>query len=292
MIISESFLKTVPTEPGVYRVYSGADELIYVGKGKNLRRRLSQYRNAKRRKKHAKMRAIVADAERIEFETTADNLQALLLENRLIQLHRPKWNIAGAFHFLYPLIGTYFHHGYLYICFTTSPERFPEFHFHGTYRSRSTTQEAFRSLCELLCFVSRPLPRGRIYGKDGFGKRDRFSEVQGFGGLTAEWIDQFDSFLRGEERSAMESLILTLVESAAARRATRSVQRNLNWLKYFWKHEAVRLRMIRKATGFSLYPVPQSERDRLFLEYRNRPSRGAQRLQAQTPNESDAPSLA
>jgi excinuclease ABC subunit C len=46
------FLESLPGSPGVYLVYDQQDELIYVGKAINLKRRLSQYRNIMRRKKH------------------------------------------------------------------------------------------------------------------------------------------------------------------------------------------------------------------------------------------------
>ncbi len=270
----EAYLKTVPTQPGVYRVFAESGALIYVGKSKNLRRRIGQYRNAKRRKKHAKMKTIVAEAARIEFETCASDLEALLLENRLIQAHRPKWNVAGAFHFLYPMIGVHFQQGYVFLCCTTSPQLFPEFRFHGSYRSRSTTREAFRSLGELIRFVGTPVPRSRIFGKEGYGKRDRYSEVHGFRGLPASWLAQLEDFLRGDSKDAIESLVLSLVESPVARRSSRVVQQNLNWLKYFWRHEALRLKELRRVNGSAGgYPIPQAERDRLFLISSNRERR-------------------
>ena len=56
------FLASLPDSPGIYLVYDGAGELIYVGKAKNLKRRLAQYRNTQRLKKHRRMRGIVAAA--------------------------------------------------------------------------------------------------------------------------------------------------------------------------------------------------------------------------------------
>src|SRR3712207_3474100 len=89
------FLESIPTSPGIYKVYDQKSNFIYVGKAKNLRRRLSQYKNAKRRKKHRKMRKIIEHADRIEYEVCPSELEAELLETQLIQTHRPKWNIAG-----------------------------------------------------------------------------------------------------------------------------------------------------------------------------------------------------
>src|SRR5689334_24389140 len=99
------FLESLPGSPGVYLVYDHRDELIYVGKAKNLKRRLSQYRNTLRRKKHYRMRGIVKEAARIEIRCAETHLDACLTEAMLIQTHRPRWNIVGAYSFLYPLIG-------------------------------------------------------------------------------------------------------------------------------------------------------------------------------------------
>ena len=79
------FLETVPACPGVYRMHAADGTVVYVGKAKSLRRRLAQYRNAKRVKKHAKMRAIVKSAASATFTTCASELEAELLEERLIR---------------------------------------------------------------------------------------------------------------------------------------------------------------------------------------------------------------
>lgn len=97
--LGEDFLLSVPTSPGIYRIYDNQSQLIYVGKAKNLKRRIGQYRNAKRRKKHQKMQKIIQNADRIQFDICASELDAELMETQLIQAFRPKWNTAGAFFF-------------------------------------------------------------------------------------------------------------------------------------------------------------------------------------------------
>src|SRR5688500_8733930 len=98
------FLPNLPACPGVYRVLNDEGQTVYVGKAKNLRRRLAQYRNAKRCKAHRKMRSIIGDAAKIEWEIYPSDLEACLQEAKLIQTLRPRWNVAGAFAFLYPLV--------------------------------------------------------------------------------------------------------------------------------------------------------------------------------------------
>lgn len=266
------FVARLPTTPAVYRVYGADGTLIYIGKAKNLRRRLGQYRNAKRRKAHFKMRQIVSDAHRIEFESCVSDLDACLLEARLIQEHRPKWNTAGAFFFLYPLVGVKFEGGVTFFCYTTQPESFPDFEFHGAYRSRGITGSAFWALMELLAYVGHRVPRDR--------KRvvPKYSHIVGFRRLPENWMERWREFFKGDSRDAMELLVLSLVENAGARRKGHEIQKALNRLKIFWRHEACSLKRVREAMGYTVYPVPQKERDFLYLKRRYRaaaPSRPA-----------------
>src|SRR4051812_9729977 len=139
MKLSQTFLDSVPGDPGIYRIYDDQARFIYVGKAKNLRRRLGQYKNAKCRKKHRKMRKIMESAARVEFEVCRSELDAELLETHLIQAFRPKWNVVGAFFFLYPMIGMKCSAGTTFFCYTTQPDAFEGFTFHGAFRSREIT---------------------------------------------------------------------------------------------------------------------------------------------------------
>jgi hypothetical protein len=67
---------------------------------------------------------------------------------------------------------------------------------------------------------------------------------------------------------ALENLVLALVENAAARRSPKEVQRHLNGLKRFWRHEANLLHRVRSRLQVEVYPIPQKERDFLFVRNR------------------------
>jgi predicted GIY-YIG superfamily endonuclease len=256
------YVAGLPAQPAVYRIYDKDGLLIYVGKAKNLRRRLSQYRNAKRRKAHSKMRKIVKDADRIEFDLCVSDMEACLLEAKLIQERRPRWNTAGAFFFLYPLLGIKFEGGMTSFCYTTSPESFPDFEFHGAFRSRGITRGAFWALVGLLKYVGHRMPR------DPRREVPKYSHLVSFRQLPESWMPHWRAFLQGESREAMEMLVLSLVENAGARSAGYAIQKSLNLLKLFWRHEATSLKQVRVATGFAAYPVPQRERDFLYLKRR------------------------
>jgi excinuclease ABC subunit C len=264
--LGKNFLDSVPSVPGVYRVYDDQLRFIYVGKAKNLKRRLAQYRNTNRRKKHRRMRKIIENAAQIQYEVCESELEAKLLEANLIQSHRPKWNIVGAFFFMYPMVGMRVIGDHLYFCYTTEPESFEGFNFHGAFRSREITGEAFFSLMKLLRFVGHPIHRT----KSSVERVPKHSYVYGFRQLPVEWEAQFGNFWKGLDQAALENLVLALVENAGARKNTGEVQDHLNQLARFWKHEAVPLFQARQGVNHLDYPVSQKERDLIFLKFRHR----------------------
>nr|HMQ60003.1 GIY-YIG nuclease family protein [Flavilitoribacter sp.] len=76
---------TVPKDPGVYRFFDEAGKILYVGKAKNLRNRVSSYFGERQDRAH-KTRVMVKHAHRIEFTIVETEADALLLENTLIGL--------------------------------------------------------------------------------------------------------------------------------------------------------------------------------------------------------------
>ncbi len=83
---------TVPTQPGVYRFISKTGEILYVGKAKNLRSRLSNY-FSERRDMLAKTKALVRNAESFTYTIVESEQDALLLECTLIKEYQPRYNV-------------------------------------------------------------------------------------------------------------------------------------------------------------------------------------------------------
>jgi len=263
--------ETIPESPGIYRFYAADDQLIYVGKAKNLRRRLLQYRNAGRRKRERRMRGIVKDGFRLEWEVKQSDLEACLEEVRWIQKHRPRWNIVTAFEFLYPLIGIYQSSGAICFCFTTVPQHFPQYQFHGAFRSREITGEAFFVLMQLLEFVGHRIPRKEMAKKELGGDLDReYSYIFGFRRLPEAWDNLWGQFFKGESPELLEALVLGLVENAGARAKPEEIQAGINLLRRFWRKEAKPLFAALQATEHLGYPLSQADRDLVFLRYRLR----------------------
>lgn len=81
----------IPTEPGVYIYRNEADEIIYVGKAKNLRNRVKSYFSSGYQP--TKTRQLVRHIRSIDWVVVNNEVEALLLENKLIKQHTPKYNI-------------------------------------------------------------------------------------------------------------------------------------------------------------------------------------------------------
>jgi excinuclease ABC subunit C len=259
------FLATIPREPGIYRLYDAAGGLLYVGKARDLRRRLAQYRTARRTRKDRKRRALVRSADRIEWQVCASELEASLTEIGLIQALRPRRNVAGAFPFLYPFVGIQVDGADTRFCLTTSPEAFAAFELHGAFRSRDVTREAFFALMRLLRFVGHPTarrPRHRL-------GVPRHSHVCTFRRLPRDWPALWSALLRGASRVALEQLALRLLEYDGACARSAAIHADLKAVERFFDDEASTLARAITTTGYGGYPVPQRERDALFLRYRD-----------------------
>ncbi len=83
---------SLPDSPGVYRYYNKEDVLIYVGKAKSLKKRVSSYFN-KQSQYNRKTEKLVSEIHRLEFTLANTEFDALLLENNLIKQNQPKYNI-------------------------------------------------------------------------------------------------------------------------------------------------------------------------------------------------------
>jgi excinuclease ABC subunit C len=83
---------TIPKDPGVYRFIGEEDTILYVGKAKNLKNRVSSY-FGERRDRLVRTRIMVKTAKRLEFTIVESETDALLLETALIKEYRPRYNV-------------------------------------------------------------------------------------------------------------------------------------------------------------------------------------------------------
>jgi len=89
--VIEGYLKTLPGMPGVYRMLNVRGDALYVGKAKNLKKRVASYCNLNRQSN--RLRRMIAETVTMEFVTTHTEAEALLLEANLIKRYKPRYNI-------------------------------------------------------------------------------------------------------------------------------------------------------------------------------------------------------
>ncbi len=118
----KTFLKHLTTRPGVYQMYGADRELLYVGKARNLRNRVSSYFRASGLTD--KTMALVARIRDIEVTVTTTEVDALLLEHNLIKSHQPPYNILLRDDKSYP---------YVYL---SGEDEFPRLAFHRGAKRR------------------------------------------------------------------------------------------------------------------------------------------------------------
>ncbi|MCS6818764.1 MAG: GIY-YIG nuclease family protein, partial [Chitinophagales bacterium] len=86
-----NFQPHIPAEPGVYRFINENGEIIYIGKAKDLRKRVSTYFT--RGDMSYRLKTMVRSVARIEFTIVNSEQDAFLLENALIKQYQPRYNI-------------------------------------------------------------------------------------------------------------------------------------------------------------------------------------------------------
>ena len=84
-------VRTIPSKPGVYRMLDVNNNVLYIGKAKNLKKRVKSY--SRKNIENKRVKKMVGLIHNIEFTTTENEENALLLEVNLIKAHKPKYNI-------------------------------------------------------------------------------------------------------------------------------------------------------------------------------------------------------
>jgi excinuclease ABC subunit C len=145
------FLANVSQRPGVYRMLAADGEVLYVGKARNLKNRLSSYFSGKAQS--AKTMAMVAQIADIEVTVTSSETEALLLEYNLIKRYKPRYNVALRDDKSFPYLHISTNHEFPRFSFYRGPRNIPG-RFFGPYPNARATRETVLLLQKL--FLIRP----------------------------------------------------------------------------------------------------------------------------------------
>ncbi|MCS5565688.1 MAG: excinuclease ABC subunit UvrC, partial [Methylococcales bacterium] len=190
----KAFLRSLTQRPGVYQMLDARSKIIYIGKAKNLKKRVSSYFGKKN--VASKQQVMVSHVHSIEVTVTHTESEALLLESQMIKRHRPRYNICLRDDKSYP---------YIYV---TTHQNFPRVGFHrgakskkgryfGPYPSAGAIRESLKLLqkifpvrqCEDSVFSHRSRPCLQYQIKRCTG--------------PCVGLDSIDSYRRQVERTVM-----------------------------------------------------------------------------------------
>lgn len=141
-----------PHHPGVYTFYDRHDQVLYVGKAKDLQQRITSYRYSSSKK----VQRMIAHLERISYEICNNETDAILLENLLIRSLRPPFNHANKRPETYYYISTVRRgNNREFRISMRIPDDYPQ--VYGCFKGHLKTRRGLGALLKLLYLTSRPL---------------------------------------------------------------------------------------------------------------------------------------
>lgn len=213
--MGRDFFLSLPELPGVYQFLGDDDKILYIGKAKNLKQRLSAYRSIKAEKADKRLVRLVNATHTIIFKTCRSEKAALRLENRLIRKHNPRYNRAQVYPYRNPYVICRYE-GHRFAVRRQSGEAVPDIKsdemLFGSFPA-ALTPRALRAWQRLLLIL-------HSNSKSGFALPENVMENQYYKQLTISfgrgrfnhWVQKhFLSYLQGKHRLALWALSAPLL---------------------------------------------------------------------------------
>ena len=160
---AKSFVGSLPSRPGVYRMLGEKDEILYIGKARSLKSRVGSYFQPGN--VHPKVQALIAKTVNMEVTITNSDTEALLLELNLIKKHRPRFNIILRDDKSFPFLRLLSNHEFPSLTLYRGSRK-ESGRFFGPYPSAGAVRETLHQLqklfrlrdCEETYFANRSRP--------------------------------------------------------------------------------------------------------------------------------------
>ena len=217
MFDARDYLKNLTPKPGVYRMLDGEGTVLYVGKARNLRKRVASY--FRRTGLGSKTRSLVEQIAAIEVTVTHTEGEALLLENNLIKTLRPRYNVLLRDDKSYPYIYLSTEQQYPRLAFHRGARRGKGSYF-GPYPGAGAVRESLHLLqklfrvrqCEDSFFSNRSRPCLQYQIKRCTAPCVGYISPQDY----AEDVRNTVLFLEGGDRAVIDGLVARMEKASAA----------------------------------------------------------------------------
>jgi excinuclease ABC subunit C len=212
---AQSFLKNLTHRPGVYRMQNAAGQVIYVGKARDLRKRVGSY--FQRTHAHPKTASMMGQVADVAVTVTNTEAEALLLEYNLIKKHKPRFNVVLRDDKSYPYIYVSTQHAFPRLQFHRGPRKGKGRYF-GPYPSIVAVRKTLSELQKL--FLIRQCPDSYFRNRSrpclqyqirrctapcvGYVEEARYRED----------VDAAVLFLEGKNRSVIDTFVKRMEEAA------------------------------------------------------------------------------
>lgn len=206
IVIIEEHVKTLPIGPGVYRMLNHKGDILYIGKAKNLKKRVVSYTQPQRLTN--RLKRMVSETTSMEFVTTHTEIEALLLEANLIKTLGPKYNILLRDGKFFSYI-TLTNHVYPRLTKHRGP-RDPLDRYYGPYASAETVRTSLVSLwkafklrsCSDTYFSTRTRPCLQYHIKQCSAPCVKLIDHLSY----KQSVEEADAFLKGKSAEVQQRL--------------------------------------------------------------------------------------
>lgn len=270
-LLIKQYVSTLPSRPGVYRMMNARDEALYVGKAKNLKKRVVSYTHVNRLP--LRLQRMVAETSRLEVVVTHTDVEALLLEANLIKKFMPRYNILMRDSKSFAFIRITGNHPYPLLTKHRGARRLPG-EYYGPFASTEALNTTLTALhrafllrsCSDTIFASRKRPCLQYQIKRcsapcvGYISQDAYNKLVF---ETRDFLEGKSTEVQKNLSEKMEAASLTQLYEKAALYRDR-----IRALTHVQAHQLIHLRGVKDADVFAIYGAGGKTCIQLFL-FRN-----------------------
>ena len=261
--LGADFFRRLPQVPGVYVMSDERQRVLYIGKAANLRQRLNSYRYIRPERASRKLVRLVHQVRAVTWERCACADTALLRENELLRLHKPRFNVLNVRPEHYRFVALRVADGALHLRLARERTPRPGETLHGAFKSLGRVRAGVTALLRLLWMKSRhpqsvhELPMSLMPGR-----AVQEWSVQLAGSDLETWAASFRQFLDGHNDDSLRQLRWSADELATKESClSRWHEADLEAAEEFHRFGPARNRRIRDHIGHADALIAQTELD-------------------------------